>query len=239
MLPELGYGKQLELIVAELSPEIENGWLGIKGLSLPGLGLETTNLGCSAVSGEKLSPGSELVRRRAELAMRRASCWSELQKTAADDSGTVLSREVNEECILVMLSSLAKGREGSSEVNTESAVVLVWSMITDPWSALVNTNRGCSGWGGRLMTVGESVGLTGELGGVGVMTLVRRFIPTLFTSLGWIAPDLACIHGVIGGRWCRPGDVGVGTGDRCDDGSGDRGTGCRSNRGEDGDGYRW
>ena len=55
------------------------------------------------------------------------------------------------------------------------------------------------GWGARLMTVGESVGLSGELGGVGVMTLVRRFIPTLFTSLGWIAPDLACIHGVIGG----------------------------------------
>ena len=49
------------------------------------------------------------------------------------------------------------------------------------------------------MTVGESVSLAGELGGVGVMTLVRRFIPTLFTSLGWTAPDFACIHGVIGG----------------------------------------
>lgn len=77
--------------------------------------------------------------------MRRASCWSKSQKTAADASGTVLSREVNEECILVRLSSLAKGLEWSSEVNTESAEVLFRSIITDPWSAFAGTSRGCSG----------------------------------------------------------------------------------------------
>ena len=35
----------------------------------------------------------------------RASCWSESQNTAAEDAGTVLSNEVNEECMLVILSS--------------------------------------------------------------------------------------------------------------------------------------
>ena len=39
----------------------------------------------------------------------------------------------------------------------------------------------------------------GELGGVGVMTLLRLVIPKLFTSCGRTAPGLACIHGVIGG----------------------------------------
>ena len=39
----------------------------------------------------------------------------------------------------------------------------------------------------------------GELGGVGVMTLLRLAIPRLFTSRGRTAPGLACIHGVIGG----------------------------------------
>ena len=35
----------------------------------------------------------------------RASCWSGSQNTAAEDAGTVLSNEVNEECMLVILSS--------------------------------------------------------------------------------------------------------------------------------------
>ena len=50
----------------------------------------------------------------------RASCWSESQNTAAEDAGTVLSNEVNEECILVILSSLVSSSSALVEVKTES-----------------------------------------------------------------------------------------------------------------------
>ena len=58
---------------------------------------------------EKSAPRSELVLRRHVLAIKGASCWSGSQSTAAEDSGIVLSSEVNEECMLVMLSSLVRG----------------------------------------------------------------------------------------------------------------------------------
>ena len=61
-------------------------------------------------------------------AARRASCWSGSQKTAAEDAGTVLSNEVNEECMLVILSSLASSSAVLVEVKTESeAAEVSWS----------------------------------------------------------------------------------------------------------------
>ena len=39
----------------------------------------------------------------------RASCWLGSQKTVAEESGTVLSNDVKEEWILVILPSLANG----------------------------------------------------------------------------------------------------------------------------------
>ena len=120
---------------------------------------------------EKSAPRSELVLRRPVLMVKRASCWSGSQSTAAEGSGIVLSSEVNEECILVMLSSLNRDLVSFARVKTESVEVLVGGCSSP------GPDEGVVRGGALLMT-------PGELGGVGVMTLLRLVTSKLLTSYG-------------------------------------------------------
>jgi hypothetical protein len=159
------------------SPEVEEELLGTNGLSPPSLGLDITNLGCSAVAREKSGLGSELDLLCLWYVARSASCWLGSQSTAADGSGMVLSSDVKDEWMLVMLFSLVLSPELGAE-NTESSsrasgpsegCLLAWcSPRGTPASAGV-----C--WGVLLITP------WGELGGVGVMTLSRLFTPRSLT----------------------------------------------------------
>ena len=103
------------------------------------------------------------------------------QNTAADGSGIVLSMDVKDEWMLVILSSLVvflkvkteKTKSSSRAYGPSMGCLLAWcSPRGTPASAGV-----C--WGVLLITP------WGELGGVGVMTLSRLFTPKSLTLVPW------------------------------------------------------